>query len=136
MAIKQSKMGVNLEYITLKVEGGFNSTELGLYAMAQLGNNMEAYFEVLKIKDYSKVVKQAKRFLLDRGMGSAPYVWEDMYLDYEEYKNFTKELVLKNLSDHVVKLSKGKLANQKETDKADNQSTITGEEYIKTEGGK
>lgn len=138
MAIKQSKTGINLEYLTLKINGGFNSTELAAYALAWLGNDMKAYFEVLKIKEYSKIIKLAKKTLLDRGMGNSPYVFEDFSLDYFDpsYKGFTKDLVLENLSDHVVKLSKGKLANQKETDKVDNQSTITGEEYIKTEGGK
>jgi len=121
MAIKQSKTGVNLEYITLKINGGFNSTELAAYALAWLGNDMKAYFEVLKIKEYSKIIKLAKKILLDRGMGNAPYIFEEFSLDYFDpsYKGFTKDLVLKNLSDHIVKLSKGKLANQKQTTKAE-----------------
>ena len=120
MAIKQSKTGVNLEYLTLKINGGFNSTELAAYAVAWLGNDMKAYYEILKIKEYSKIIKLAKKTLLDRGMGNAHYVFEDFCLDYFDpsYKGFTKDEVLENLSNHVVKLSKDKLANQKQTTKA------------------
>jgi len=107
MAIKKAKNGQMLEYITIKIKGGFTSRELAALAILECSVYQDKLQKLLNKKyTYNQIVSFAKDQIEDSGYGC---VWEK-YSDSEH-----TEEQLESVANWLVFLSgTKKLDNKKE----------------------
>lgn len=106
MAIKQAKNGQMLEYITIKIKGGFTSRELAALAILRCSYDDKKLPKLLNKKyTYNQIVSLAKDQIEDSGYGC---IWE-RYNDSEH-----TEEQLESVSKWLVFLSGTKKLDNKE----------------------
>lgn len=107
MAIKQAKSGQMLEYVTIKIKGGFTSRELAALAILECSYQDDKLQKLLNKKyTYNQIVTLAKDQIEDSGYGC---IWE-RYNDSEH-----TEEQLESVASWLVFLSgTKKLDNKKE----------------------
>lgn len=74
MAIKKAKNGQMLEYMTIKIKGGFSAQEIAALALLETQYNDKKKKKLLSKKmGYQSIINLAKESIIDTGCGC---IWE------------------------------------------------------------
>lgn len=94
MAIKKAKNGQMLEYLTIKIQGGFSAQELAALALLETQYDDKKKKKLLSKKmGYQSIINLVKESIIDTGCGCIWEKFSDSECTDEELQQVTTQLI-------------------------------------------